>query len=121
MTATFSMKKLLDAVVMDANRAGTILRFEGVQASISVSFEWTSISGTKDGVFQIQACNKQDPGEGDWETKASYTLVSGDATSGVKTVNVDLVHEALVRVRFLKNSVSGGTLTAYGTAKKRIG
>lgn len=121
MTQSFNLKPMIAAGNMSGNLTSSVVRFDGAQVSLCVAFKYESLAGTQDGVFAIQVANVPEPASGDWVTKQSYTLQGGDPTAATKHLTVDLVHETHMRVVFTKNGVSGGTLNAYATAKKKIG
>lgn len=117
-TPTFDSRILINAQTMGSDRSSDVQFIPGVQASVSVTFQWANLTGTKDGTFKIQGTNAKAPSAIDWETIASYTLQGGDPDTGAKTLRVDLFHDSKMRVVYEKNGVSGGTLTAVGTSKK---
>lgn len=102
--------KFFSAVVADANRTSTAIDLMKYNFA-AFQLVWASLTGSVDATFKVQVSNDNT----NWADRGSATTLSG--ASGNAVIVVGDLAERYARVVFTKNSVSGGTLTGYCSAK----
>ena len=79
----------------------------------SVHCTWASLTGTTDGQFLVDVSNNGTS----WVAKTSAAITVASA-NGDDLISLNgVVTEAFYRVRWVKNNVSGGTVTCIGSFK----
>lgn len=74
---------------------------------------WASLTGSVDGVVKIQVSNDGT----NWVDKSGATFTMSGA-NGSDLISLTSITEQFYKVVYTHNSISGGTLTGYCTAKE---
>lgn len=108
--------KFFDAVAAGADRNSvTTFRALDFQRFHVASFHliWASLTGSVDGTVKIQVSNDGT----NWVDKSGASINLSGA-SGNDLISLTTVTENFYKVVYTHNSISGGTMTGYCTAKE---